>query len=665
MGHATMADEPITVLFVDDDEEWARFIAGELEAEDPTFETRIALNANEAIVALAEDDSIDCVVTDFRMPEVDGVQLLERIRESHPDLPCILVTGTGSEDVATRAINAGVTDYVQKDPRVDQGPILANRVRQAVERTRLRANVRASEHRYRTVIEHTRDAIVILRDDAIVFANDRFDELCGASVDTDPPSAFFEHVHEDDHERVRELLRAIRSDRDPELREVRLRGPVGSIRNCELLGDAITYESEFAILLSIRDVTRRRERERTLKRERQFKQAVQKRLVGVRTREELETEVTALLSAYGYDLAWIGDVDEEGGVHTRAAAGDVAYVRGLEDGALDGDRDHGGDPIRWSAQTGAERLVSDFEALMPTARRNAALERGFRTGYATPLRHEDIAYGTLAVYHGDPDRIDDGEHSLLAELAETVSFAIHHVETQRGLTSSRRIVVEVDLESDAYYLSQLLSARVEQSNVDVTVTGTHVVDDDAHVQYLTCSTDDSESFADALGEQPSVRAVRVIDGGDAPTYHVTVDDSTPETHLGSLGALVRSTTVGPGRATITFELPDREQLQPAVDRLNDHYGPVTVRSVRDGTRGRTRDRSARVDIDALTDKQLGALEAAYRHGYFDRPRGHAAVEIAESLGITHTTYLQHLRVAQRKLFEQLFDGVDDTAVGPE
>ena len=198
----------------------------------------------------------------------------------------------------------------------------------------------------------------------------------------------------------------------------------------------------------------------------------------------------------------------------------------------------------------------------------------------------------------------------------------------------------------------------------MTVEGTHVTDGGAHVQYLTCSADDPESLAAALGEHPSVRAVRVIDGGDEPTYHVTVDGATPETHLGSLGALVRSTTVSSGRAAITFELPSREHLQPAIDRLNDRYGPVTVRSVREETQ-RTRDRRSAVDLDALTDKQLGAVEAAYRHGYFDRPRGHAAVEIAESLGITHTTYLQHLRVAQRKVFEQLFDGVDDAAIGLE
>ena len=95
--------------------------------------------------------------------------------------------------------------------------------------------------------------------------------------------------------------------------------------------------------------------------------------------------------------------------------------------------------------------------------------------------------------------------------------------------------------------------------------------------------------------------------------------------------------------------------------MNERYGPVAVRSVRERARGHAHDRYAGVDLDALTEKQSGALEAAYHHGYFDRPRGHAAVDIAESLGVTHTTYLQHLRVAQRKVFEQLFgSGHDET-----
>ncbi|KDE60177.1 hypothetical protein EL22_09295 [Halostagnicola sp. A56] len=648
-----MNEDQIHVLFVDDDEQWARYMANELENEDPAFSVTVALNANEAVVALTDDRSIECVVTDFRMPEIDGIQMLERVRESHPHLPSILVTGSGSEDVAARAINAGVTDYLRKDPRVDQTPVFANRIRQAVARARLRTEIRESEHRYRTVIEQTRDAIVILRDDTVVFANDRFRDLCEPDLDTDSSTAFHSYVHEDDYELVGDLRRATRSGEDPGLREVRLLRPTGEVRHCELLGDTITYENHSATLLSIRDVTLRRSRERTLKREREFNRRVQKCLVSVRTRDELESEITNVLSSYGYDLVWIGSADR-GGVRTRTQAGETKYISRLADRASDGD--HGGDPTLWSARTGEAQFVPDFETLMPTEPRNDALKCGLRSGYALPLRHGDISYGILAVYHEDPSRLDEAERSLLAEIAETMSFAIHHVETEQTLTSTERIVVEVEIESDAYYLPRLLSERFDNSSFEVTVNGTQLIDENTCVQYLSCSSDCPDTFAAALDENPSVRAQRVIDSDEPATYQVTVEDDTPEANLGSAGALVRSTTVTPGRTTVTFELSNRGYLQSVINRLKDQYGPVAVRSVVERETGQTRDRVGRIDIDSLTEKQLLALEAAYHQGYFDRPRRHSATDIAESLGITHTTYLQHLRVAQRKFFGQVFGG---------
>ncbi|MFH5798473.1 response regulator [Haladaptatus sp. CMAA 1911] len=654
-----MSEEPINVLFVDDDEQWAKYIASELEYEDPAFAVSVALSVNETILSLADDYSIDCVVSDFRMPEIDGIQMLERVQESRPNLPFILVTGEGSEDVAARAINAGVTDYLRKDPRANQAPVFVNRIRQAVEGARLRAEIRESERRYRTVIEQTRDAIVILRDEDIVFANDRFETLCESSVDTATPRSILRYVQGDDHQLVRDLVRATRSGDDPGLREVRLVRSTGEVRHCELLGDAITYENEFATLLSIRDVTLRRSRERTLKREREFNQAVQKRLVSAQTRDELESEITGILSSYGYDLVWIGTADKRG-VRTRTTAGENEYITDLSDDATD--VDHGGDPILWCGRTGDAQLVPDFEALMPTKRRNDALENGFRTGYAIPLRHEDISYGILAVYRKEPYRIDEAERSLLAEVAETVSFAIHHIETRQTLTSAEGVIVEAEVESDAYYLPRILSERFDHPAFEVIVNGTQVIDGDTHVQYLACSADTPETFVDVLDDHRSIRTLEV-DSGEPTIYRVIVEDDTPESHLGSVGALVRSTTVTPGRATITFELSSREYLQPAMDRLNEHYAPVVVRSVVQQTVGHREDRSTRMEIDSLTKKQLFALEAAYHQGYFDRPRRHSAIDIANSLGITHTTYLQHLRVAQRKLFRQIFGGLNDSPDG--
>ncbi len=66
------------------------------------------------------------------MPGIDGLEFLQAVRERYPDLPFILFTGEGSETVASDAIAAGVTDYLQKGSGTEQYELLANRIRNAV-----------------------------------------------------------------------------------------------------------------------------------------------------------------------------------------------------------------------------------------------------------------------------------------------------------------------------------------------------------------------------------------------------------------------------------------------------------------------------------------------------------------------------------------------------
>ncbi len=64
---------------------------------------------------------------------IDGLEFLRAVRSEHPDLPFILFTGKGSEEVARDAFRVGATDYMQKDTGTDQYTVLANRITNAVE----------------------------------------------------------------------------------------------------------------------------------------------------------------------------------------------------------------------------------------------------------------------------------------------------------------------------------------------------------------------------------------------------------------------------------------------------------------------------------------------------------------------------------------------------
>ena len=61
-----------------------------------------------------EDESPDAILTDLQMPNLDGLQLVEKIRTLYPTTPVILMTGVGSEEVAAEALRVGATSYVPK-----------------------------------------------------------------------------------------------------------------------------------------------------------------------------------------------------------------------------------------------------------------------------------------------------------------------------------------------------------------------------------------------------------------------------------------------------------------------------------------------------------------------------------------------------------------------
>lgn len=124
---------PYYLLLVDDDPDLVELTAEFLEREDDRFRTATETEPTAALDRLDEGD-FDCVISDYQMPSMSGLEFLGRVRQTYPDLPFILFTGKGSEEVASDAISRGVTDYLQKGRGTDQYTVLANRVTNAIER---------------------------------------------------------------------------------------------------------------------------------------------------------------------------------------------------------------------------------------------------------------------------------------------------------------------------------------------------------------------------------------------------------------------------------------------------------------------------------------------------------------------------------------------------
>jgi DNA-binding NtrC family response regulator len=101
----------IKLLLVDDEEDYVRAMAERMEMRD--VGSRVALSGEEAL-RMVEEEAPDVMVLDLRMPGIDGMQVLERIKQEHPHVQVIILTGHGSEKEEEEARRLGAFEYLQK-----------------------------------------------------------------------------------------------------------------------------------------------------------------------------------------------------------------------------------------------------------------------------------------------------------------------------------------------------------------------------------------------------------------------------------------------------------------------------------------------------------------------------------------------------------------------
>ncbi|MFB6157499.1 MAG: response regulator [Haloferacaceae archaeon] len=287
----------IDVLHVDDDPDFADLTATFLEREDDRFRVETASGTAAALDRL-EERSFDCVVSDYDMPGTNGLELLEAVREEHPDLPFVLFTGKGSEEVAGEAISAGVTDYIQKEGGTDQYALLANRIGNAVAARRSERAARRRRHRLEQILKTVPTCVVQFDyEGRVVFANDRAEEVLGLE-----PDAVVGRRYDDPEWEVRGLEGDPVPDTDLPFRRVRdggepvhdvehaVRRPDGTERVLSVNG-APLFDAEGrvdSVVLAVSDVMERHDHERRI----EGLHRATRELMAAETEEEV-AEVTA------------------------------------------------------------------------------------------------------------------------------------------------------------------------------------------------------------------------------------------------------------------------------------------------------------------------------------------------------------------------------------
>ena len=213
-----MSDK-ISILYVDDYELDRELVKDALEKEHGGFEVTEASDRQE-FEALLKNREFDVVLSDFNIAGFEGLQVLEIVHAHDPRIPVIIVTGTGSEEIAVTALKQGASDYVIKRPnhiRKLPQTILAAIEKQTLRDQRRRKaeiSLKESEKRYRSLFQNMMNGYAYCR---MLFDNKEPQDFI--YIDVNKAFVSLTGINDVAGKRVSEVIPGIR-ETDPELFEI-------------------------------------------------------------------------------------------------------------------------------------------------------------------------------------------------------------------------------------------------------------------------------------------------------------------------------------------------------------------------------------------------------------------------------------------------------------
>jgi PAS domain S-box-containing protein len=242
--------EKISILHVDDEESFLE-ISSRFLMKMGAFDISTARSVQEAL-ALMSEKQYEVIVSDYQMPETDGIEFLKILNSQGSEIPFILFTGKGREDVAIEALNRGASSYLQKGGDIrSQFHELASMISKAAESRRASVNLLDSQSRFRRLADSMSDLMVGLDDDfRVTFWNKAAEDALGIkSADAIGVSAF-DLIPLVDGTSFEDALRAAASSRDAKSAVADLSSADG-VRTFEIR----VHPGEEGLLVFARDVT--------------------------------------------------------------------------------------------------------------------------------------------------------------------------------------------------------------------------------------------------------------------------------------------------------------------------------------------------------------------------------------------------------------------------
>jgi PAS domain S-box-containing protein len=290
-----MRIDMISVLYVDDEPGLLEIVKTFLE-RNGQISVDIVTSAKTALTRL-KTKNYDAILSDYQMPDMDGIAFLKSIRNSGNGMPFIIFTGRGQENVVVEALNAGADFYLQKgEDHKDLFIDLESKICQAVRRSAAERDLIESEERFRNVVEDQTELISRIRmDETLIFVNDAFCRYFGILPENVLGHRFILKIPEKDRSKVKNHLRSLTRENPVTIIEHRVIMPDGTIRwqqrNVRAIfnaaGTLVGYQSVG------RDITDRKNAENALNKSLEEKERILREIHG-RVRDNMQVVIALL-----------------------------------------------------------------------------------------------------------------------------------------------------------------------------------------------------------------------------------------------------------------------------------------------------------------------------------------------------------------------------------
>ncbi len=202
---ASISSDPIHVLVVDDDSQLLRTLSDILNHRG--YSPHTASSASEGLALAAQSPAPAVALVDLKLPDMDGLELVSRLREISSLTETVILTGNASVDTAVRALREQSHDYLLKPVAPDQLLGVLSRASERWRRRHVEETLRQTEERSHLLLESISDVVAVLDDKGCLnFATSSLEKQLGYSLDDVTGRSCIDWLHSEDAEKLRSFV---------------------------------------------------------------------------------------------------------------------------------------------------------------------------------------------------------------------------------------------------------------------------------------------------------------------------------------------------------------------------------------------------------------------------------------------------------------------------